>query len=93
MAQEEGPPTIAEITCQEMAQLASAYLDEHVEGERKRQITTHLSGCAGCETYMKQIATVRNVVALLPNTGEEPSDPHRLRWAFAARARSSPADD
>lgn len=38
MAQEEGQPIISEITCQEIAQWASAYLDEHVGDERKRQI-------------------------------------------------------
>ncbi len=89
MAQEEGQPTISEITCQEVAQWASAYLDGHVEDERKRQITAHLTGCAGCETYVKQIAMVRDVVALLPNTVEEPSDPHRLRQAFARVRRCS----
>lgn len=91
--QQEGPPTISAITCQEIVQLASAYLDEHVEGERKRQITTHLAGCAGCETYVKQIAMVRDMVALLPKTVEEPFDSHRLRQTFAARARRSPAGD
>jgi len=92
MAQEEGHPIIPEITCQEIAQCASAYLEEHVEDERKRQIAVHLAICAGCETYLKQIATVRDVVGLLPKTTEEPSDSHLLRQAFAARARSSPAD-
>jgi hypothetical protein len=63
MAQEE-------ITCQEIAQWASAYLDEHVGDERKRQIAVHLAICAGCETYVMQIATVRDVVGLLPKTVE-----------------------
>ncbi len=89
MAQEEGPPTISAITCQEIVRCASAYLDEHVEEEQKRQITTHLVICAGCETYVKQIATVRDAAALLPNTVEEPSDLHRLRQAFAGRAHRS----
>jgi anti-sigma factor RsiW len=89
MAQEEGP-AITEITCQEIAQWASAYLDEHVEDKRKRQIAVHLAICAGCETYVKQIATVRDVVGLLPKTVEEPPNPYRLRQAFVARARRSP---
>ncbi|MDC8451004.1 MAG: hypothetical protein LV473_22020 [Nitrospira sp.] len=71
--------------------VASAYLDEHVEDQRRRQIAMHLAIRAGCETYVKQIATVRDVAALLPKTVEEPSDPRRLRRAFAARARPSPA--
>lgn len=91
MAQEEGPAIVPEITCQEIAQWASAYLDEHVGDERKRHIALHLAICAGCETYVKQIATVRDVVRLLPKTVEQPSDSHRLRQAFAAQARRSPA--
>jgi len=92
MAQEERQAAVSEIPCQEIAQWASAYLDEQVEDERKCQIAMHLAICAGCEIYVKQIATVRDVVGLLPKTVEEPPDSHRLRRAFAARARPSPAD-
>jgi anti-sigma factor RsiW len=90
MAQEEGQPIISEITCQEIAQWASAYLDEHVGDERKRQIAVHLAICAGCETYVKQIATVRDVVKVLPKAVEQPSNSQRLRQAFIARTRRSP---
>ncbi len=89
MAQEERPPTISAITCQEIVRWASAYLDEHVEEERRRQITVHLAICVGCEVYVEQIAMVRDVVALLPTPVEKPSDSHRLRQVFAARTRQS----
>ena len=89
MAQEEEQATLSEITCQEIAQWASAYLDDHLEDERKRQIAVHLAICAGCETYVKQIATVRDLVGLLPKVIEQPFDSHRLRQAFAAQARRS----
>ena len=93
MVQEEGPAIVPEITCQEVAQWASAYLDEHVGDDRKRRIVLHLAVCAGCETYVKQIATVRDTVGLLPKTVEQPSDSQRLRQAFVARARRSPSGD
>jgi len=91
MAQEEGPAIVPEITCQEVVQWASAYLDEHVGDDRKRQIVLHLAICVGCETYVKQIATVRDTVGLLPKAVEQPSDSHRLRQAFAARIRRLPS--
>ncbi|MDF0666859.1 MAG: zf-HC2 domain-containing protein [Nitrospira sp.] len=91
MAQEEGQPTLSEITCREIVQWASAYLDEYVGDERKRQIAMHLAICAGCESYVKQIATVRALLRLLPKAVEQPSDSHRLRQAFAERAGPSPA--
>jgi hypothetical protein len=89
MVQEKSRSTNSQIACQEIAEWASAYLDEHVGEERKRQIAMHLAICAGCETYVEQIATVRDVVGLLPRTVEQPSDSHRLRQAFAARLRRS----
>ena len=89
MAQEEGPECIPAITCQEVVQWASAYLDEHVGDDRKRHIVLHLAICAGCETYVKQIATVRDIVGSLPKGDEHPSDSHRLRQAFVARLCSS----
>ncbi len=91
MAQEEGRPTLSEINCQEIAQWASAYVDEHVGDEQKHQIAVHLAICVGCETYVKQIAMVRDMVRLLPKVVVQPFDSHRLRQAFAARARPSPA--
>jgi hypothetical protein len=91
MAQEEGQPILSEITCQEIVQWASAYLDEHVGDERKRHIALHLAICAGCETYVKQIAMVWDVVGLLPKADEYPFDLHRLRQAFIARTRRLPA--
>ena len=91
MAQEEGQQTISEITCQEIAQWASAYLDEQIGDECKRRIVLHLAICAGCETYVKQIAVVRDLVALLPKAVEEPTNAERLRQAFAARAHRTPS--
>jgi hypothetical protein len=93
MVGEERPSILPEITCQEIVQWASTYLDEHVGDDRKRQIAVHLAICAGCENYVKQIATVRDVVGLLPKTVAQPSDSHRLRQAFRARARRSSSGD
>lgn len=93
MAQENGPAIIPDITCQEIVQWVSAYLDDKVGDDRKRHIAVHLAICAGCETYVNQIATVRDLVGVLPRTVEQPSDLHRLRQAFTAKARRSVSSD
>ena len=85
MAQEERVQVVAEITCHEVAQWASAYLEEHVGDERKRQIAVHLAMCAGCETYVKQIATVRDMIRQLSQVEDVPSNMGRLRQAFVDR--------
>lgn len=86
MIEKDGDQVIPEITCQEVVKWVSAYLDDHIGDERKRQIVLHLAICAGCETYVNQVALVRDVVGALPKTAEQPSDSHRLRQAFLARA-------
>lgn len=89
MVQEAGTTLVPEITCQEVVQWASAYLDEHVGDEQRCRIVLHLAICAGCETYVKQIATVRDIVGALPQTIEYPAELHRLRQAFVAQTGRS----
>lgn len=74
-----------DITCREVAAWISAYLDEHVGEERKQQIALHLAACAGCGTYVGQIATVRDLVRLLPKAVEIPANPDQLRKTLTAR--------
>ena len=85
MAQEEVKEVVPDITCQEVAQWARAYWEAHVGDERKRQIAVHLVICAGCETYVNQIATVRDMIRLLPRVEDVPSDIVGLRQAFVDR--------
>lgn len=81
------PPeqTASEITCREVAEWTSAYLDEHVNDASKVRMVLHLATCAGCEAYVKQIASVRDMLGLLPRAVEKPARHDRLRQAFSAR--------
>ena len=83
----ENGQTANEITCREVAEWTSAYLDLHTGDSCDARIALHLTVCAGCSAYVKQIASVRNLVGLLPKAHEEPSDVDGLRQAFAARHR------
>jgi len=76
-----------EITCREVVEWTSAYLDEHVGEDRKQQIALHLAACAGCEAYVKQIASVRDLVRLLPQAVDPPAESDRVRQAVAAKLR------
>lgn len=81
MAHETSKSVKKEITCREVVAWTSAYLDEHVGEERKQQIALHLAACAGCEAYVKQIASVRKLVRLLPQAVDSPAESERLRQA------------
>jgi anti-sigma factor RsiW len=76
-----------EITCREVVEWTSAYLDEHVGEDRKQQIALHLAACAGCEAYVKQIASVRDLVRLLPQAVDSPAESDQVRQAVAAKLR------
>jgi len=87
MAQEASKSVDEEITCREVVEWTSAYLDEHVGEDRKQQIALHLAVCAGCETYVKQIAYVRDLVRLLPQVLDSPAESEQVRQAVAAKLR------
>lgn len=76
-----------EIRCREVIEWISAYLDEHVGEDRKQQIALHLAVCAGCKEYVKQIASVRDLVKLLPQAMDSPAESEQARRAVAARLR------
>jgi predicted anti-sigma-YlaC factor YlaD len=87
MAQEPSKPSNEEITCREVVAWTSAYLDEHVGEDRQQEIALHLACCAGCGAYVKQIASVRDLVRLLPKSTEVSAASEPLREAFADRFR------
>ncbi|MCS6288056.1 MAG: hypothetical protein H8K10_03660 [Nitrospira sp.] len=85
MAHDAFERTAPDITCREVVDRTSAYLDEHVGDPIKVRLTMHLSSCIGCGTYVKQIASIRNLLGLLPGAVEEPARRDRLCRIFSAR--------
>ena len=87
MAHDTSKPGKEEITCREVVEWTSAYLDEHVGEDRKQQIAMHLAACAGCGAYVGQIAAVRGLVRLLPQVVDSPVESDQIRQAVAAKLR------
>jgi len=54
-----------ELTCQELVELVTAYLEEGLSARDRDRFERHLSYCPGCVTYVEQI---RETVRL---TGEQ----------------------
>ena len=65
------------LTCRDVAEQASEYLDDRPTRLIKIRIGLHLSSCAHCRTYVKQLALVRDTIAFLPR--QYPSTMNRLR--------------
>jgi predicted anti-sigma-YlaC factor YlaD len=91
MALNPAEQSVPDITCREVAEWTSAYLDAHVDDATKVRMALHLAACAGCETYVKQIASVRDMLGLLPRAGASPAQRDRLRQAFSARQAPPPS--
>lgn len=50
----------AELTCQELVELVTAYLENALAPSERTRFEQHLDLCSGCDAYMEQIReTVR----------------------------------
>jgi predicted anti-sigma-YlaC factor YlaD len=87
MKEQSSPQSAQEVTCQEVAEWASAYLEQHVDDPTKVRMALHLVLCAGCDAYVRQIAAVRDLVGLLPEPSPDQAQRDRLRQAFVAQQK------
>jgi anti-sigma factor RsiW len=54
-----------ELTCKELVELVTGYLEGSLRGRRRRRFESHLAACDGCTRYMAQMeATIRATGAL-----------------------------
>jgi anti-sigma factor RsiW len=57
-----------EMTCKELVELVTDYLEGNLPGEIRRQMDQHLSGCDGCSHYLEQM---RQTIRLTGQVREE----------------------
>jgi anti-sigma factor RsiW len=49
-----------DLTCKELVELVTGYLDGSLRGRRRRRFEAHLAECDGCTRYLRQMeATIR----------------------------------
>lgn len=64
-----------EITCQQVVELVTAYLDDGLSPEDRETLERHLASCRGCRNYLEQmrrtIETTGRVRLVLPAELEE----------------------
>ena len=63
-----------EMTCRELVELVTDYLEETLPGQDRKRLKAHLAECPYCEEY---IAQMRRTVAALGKLPPEPIDPAR----------------
>ena len=72
------------LSCRDVTDRASEYLDDRLPILTNVRVGLHLASCAHCRTYMKQIGLVRETLALFPKQAPLPVNRLRLRQHFAA---------
>lgn len=55
-----------EMTCVELVELVTQYLDGQLSTEEREAFREHLRGCDGCTAYVEQIRALHRVAAAVP---------------------------
>ena len=73
------------LTCRDVTDRASKYLDDRLPILTKVRVGLHLASCAQCRTYMKQIDLVSSTLRSFPKLHPSPLNRLRLSERVAAR--------
>jgi predicted anti-sigma-YlaC factor YlaD len=70
------------VTCQEVVELVSAYLDHALPAEEASLFEQHVNFCDGCEWYLDQVRSTVRTVGQITEEDVPPETRDRLLAAF-----------
>jgi len=76
------PNTYEELSCQELVELVTDYLEASLDDETRRRFEDHLDECGGCAAYLRQMRTTVELTGRLRMTELAPDVRHALVRAF-----------
>jgi anti-sigma factor RsiW len=76
------------MTCQELVELVTAYLDGTLPTDQRRAFDEHLALCPGCERYLAQFRQTIALVGQLPEESLSAPARERLLEAFSQWRRA-----
>jgi anti-sigma factor RsiW len=74
--------TVEELTCQELVELVTDYLDGAMPAADVRRFDEHLGFCDGCTTYLDQFRKTIDLAGRLTPEAVDPSTEAALLNAF-----------
>ena len=74
-----------DLTCQELVELVTAYLDDALPPEERERFDRHIRACPGCDAYVEQIRETTRLTGELPTEASLPPD---ARDALLAQFRN-----
>lgn len=75
----------SELTCREIANGATDFLEGRLSTFLNVRVIGHLASCTGCRAYVRQIVLIKDTLALLPSQFPSPINRHRLGEHFMVR--------
>jgi len=71
-----------DLPCQELVELVTDYLDDHLPLSTRRQFEAHLAQCSGCGAYLEQMRQTIRTMGQLLTESIEPEARDRLLEVF-----------
>ena len=76
-----------DLTCKELVELVTGYLDGSLRGRRRRRFEAHLAACDGCTRFLRQMEATIRVTGTL--TEEQVTEEERAVLLTAFRGWST----
>ena len=71
-----------ELTCAELVELVTEYLEGRLPEGQRRRFDEHLTGCDGCSAYVEQMRATITIAGHVPAPDVPPALQQRLLEAF-----------
>ena len=93
MEQRNDALTSDEMSCQELVELVTEYLEGTLPAQDRQRFETHLAGCPGCTTYLAQMRQTIRITSRLTEDALPPEAKQALLGLFRnwKRSRASEA--
>ena len=79
---------VEELSCQELVELVTDYLEGALEDGDLRRFEEHIARCGGCTRYLEQLRATIRIAGTITTDDLSPEAEHSLLEAFGNWARS-----
>jgi anti-sigma factor RsiW len=78
--------SVEALSCQELVELVTAYLERALSAEQSSGFEQHIAGCDGCDVYVEQMRTTIRLAGKLTPEAVPPEAERALLSAFRSWA-------
>jgi anti-sigma factor RsiW len=82
----------SDLTCQELVELVTDYLEQTLAPAERARFEKHLAGCPGCQIYLGQMRQTLKLLGTLSEESIEPAARDQLLRTFRHWKRDAEAE-